>query len=139
MKIDAYRRNLQRAYLDLANTKVNGTAAGRPPVCRPVFRRRWRPSSAALPATMKSPSTAPNCAPSTPPWPPPWPRPRTARRKAHLEGARDQIAKILDPKFAPTAAGGGAVIRIGTGGIDLFSATPDQIGTCWPDYVVRPD
>ena len=59
--------------------------------------------------------------------------------KAHLEAARDQIAKILDPKFAPAASGGGAVIRIGAGGLDLFSATPEQIGTCWPDYIVRPD
>jgi hypothetical protein len=58
--------------------------------------------------------------------------------KAHLEGVRDQIAKILDPKFAQTAGGGGAVIRIGYDGLDLFSATPDQIGTCWPDYVIRP-
>ena len=59
--------------------------------------------------------------------------------KAHLEAARDQIAKILDPKFAPAATGAAAVIRVGTSGMDLFSATPEQIGTCWPDYVVRPD
>ena len=38
--------------------------------------------------------------------------------KAHLEGAKDQIAKILDPKFlppAPAAAAGG-----GRGGAQEF-------------------
>ena len=37
--------------------------------------------------------------------------------KAHLEGARDQIAKILDPKFAP--AGGNAPPLIILGGTAL--------------------
>jgi hypothetical protein len=134
VKIDAYRRNLQHAYLDLANTKVNGAAsslsASLPAALativggassndeKPMYRAELRSLNAAIAAALV----------------------KTTDRatKAHLEAARDQIAKILDPKFAP-AASGGAVIRIGAGALDLFSATPDQIKTCWPDYVVGPD
>ena len=47
--------------------------------------------------------------------------------KAHLEAARDQIAKILDPKFAPPANNtSGAIIRTG---LD---------DSCWPAYVILP-
>jgi len=45
-----------------------------------------------------------------------------------LEGARDQIARILDPKFAQAASASGAVIRLGI----------DDPQTCWPDYIIRP-
>jgi len=38
---------------------------------------------------------------------------RTAKTKAHLEGVRDRIAKILDPKLAAAAGKTGAAIRIG--------------------------
>jgi hypothetical protein len=136
VKIDAYRRNLQHAYLDLANTKVNGAApsvpAGLPAELtalvggassndeKPMYRAELRSLNAAIAAALA----------------------KTTDRatKAHLEAARDQIAKILDPKFAATAgAGAAAVIRVGVDGLDVFSATPEQLGTCWPDYVVRPD
>ena len=50
--------------------------------------------------------------------------------RAHLEDVRDQIAKILDPKFATaTAAGVGNQSQPGPGGEDADS--------CWPDYVIR--
>jgi hypothetical protein len=136
VKIDAYRRNLQHAYLDLANTKVNSAATPALPATlpaemaalvvvassndeKPMYRAELRSLNAAIAAALV----------------------KTTDRatKAHLEAARDQIAKILDPKFAPAATGAAAVIRVGTSGMDLFSATPEQIGTCWPDYVVRPD
>jgi len=67
--------------------------------------------------------------------------PKAADRetRAHLEGARDQIAKILDPKFAPTQANAGAVIRIGIDGFDPLWALPGPADTCWRDYVIRPD
>jgi hypothetical protein len=38
--------------------------------------------------------------------------------KAHLEGARDQIAKILDPKFLPAAPAAAAAGR-GAAGIPI--------------------
>jgi hypothetical protein len=48
--------------------------------------------------------------------------------RAHLEGARDEIAKILDPKFAPPSGSAAGTIRI-------FG---EQLDTCWPDYIIRP-
>jgi hypothetical protein len=53
---------------------------------------------------------------------------KTADRetRAHLEGARDRISKILDPKFAPPAASAVTLPRIGI-----------EEG-CWPDTIVLP-
>jgi hypothetical protein len=105
-KIDAYRRNLQNSYLDLVNTKLNGAPAavaggGRGGAARPTpmsedekpfYRAELRALNASLTAAIAKTSDHDT--------------------KAHLEGARDQIAKILDPKFLPrapaaAAAGGG--------------------------------
>jgi len=131
VKVDAYRRNLQHAYLDLVNNKVNSTASvpvGLPPELaglfgsssdeKPFYRAELRSLNTSVAAALA----------------------KTTDRetKAHLEGVHDQIAKILDPKFAQTAGGAATAIRIGFDGLDLFSATPEQIGTCWPDYVIRP-
>jgi hypothetical protein len=55
---------------------------------------------------------------------------RTTR--LHLDDARDQIAKILDPKFAPaapSAATAASPFRRG------FEEEPEL--NCWPDYAVR--
>jgi hypothetical protein len=59
--------------------------------------------------------------------------------KAHLEGARDQIAKILDPKFSTAPGNAAPVIRIGIDGSDPFWALPGQTDICWRDYVIRPE
>jgi hypothetical protein len=125
VRIDAYRRNLQHAYLDLVNTKLNpvnegGAAAGRggggggggrggrgvaqtSEDEKPFYR-----------AELKTLTTQINSA---------LPKATDHDTKAHLEGARDQIAKILDPKFlpaAPAAAAGGR----GAAGIPI----PQQAG-----------
>ena len=53
--------------------------------------------------------------------------------RLHLQDARDQIARILDPKL-PTpgaAAAPGARTTID----DTWPENPDS---CWPDYIVRP-
>ena len=84
VRIDAFRRNLQRAYLDLMNDKLNG----RTPVTddqRPFIRGELKTLAADLSGAIL----------------------RTTDRSArlHLEDARDMIGKILDPKFtAPVAA-----------------------------------
>jgi hypothetical protein len=127
IKIDAYRRNLQRAYLDLVNSKVNGAAAALPaglpadfPIAifassgdeKPFYRAELRSLNSTIAAALA----------------------KTTDRetKAHLEGARDQIAKILDPKFAATPGTGPAAIRTGIDGLD-------PLGTCWPDYIILPN
>jgi hypothetical protein len=48
--------------------------------------------------------------------------------RAHLEGVRDQITHILDPKFAATGTAGAMAVR----------PISEQVDTCWPDYIIRP-
>ena len=134
VKIDAYRRNLQNAYLDLLNTKVNRNApaipAGLPAEAaaqlragysedeKPFYRAELRTLNAAIGQAVS--------------------KAKDAATRAHLEGARDQIARILDPKFAP--ASGAAVVApipTGTDEIDPFTASPDLLG-CWPNYMILP-
>jgi hypothetical protein len=108
VKIDAYRRNLQNAYLELVNTKLNG-ATGAPAAAaaaggggrggaparsddeKPFYRAELRTLNNSIGAAIAKATDHDT--------------------KAHLEGARDQIAKILDPKFLPSspaaAAAGG--------------------------------
>ncbi|HUJ49291.1 MAG TPA: hypothetical protein VLW25_03805, partial [Bryobacteraceae bacterium] len=50
--------------------------------------------------------------------------------KAHLEAARDEIAKILDPRFAPPANSNANAFRV-------FSDQFDP-NDCWPDYAILP-
>jgi hypothetical protein len=101
IKIDAYRRNLQNTYLELVDAKLNGTrgaaaAAGRggggggrgaaAPVSedeKPFYRAELHALSASISASIAKATDHDT--------------------KAHLEGAKDQIAKILDPKFLPPA------------------------------------
>jgi hypothetical protein len=102
VKIDAYRRNLQNAYLELVNTKLNGAAAPAGPAAaagggrggrggaparsgdeKPFYRAELRALNASLTAAIA--------------------KANDHDTKAHLEGAKDQIAKILDPKFLPPA------------------------------------
>ena len=66
------------------------------------------------------------------------PRAKDRETRAHLQGARDQIARILDPKFA-TAQGGIAAVPVRTPAqaLEPFTTPPDQLG-CWPDYIIVP-
>ena len=143
--IDAYRRQLQRAYLDLVNNKINGAGislpAGLPPEFlayfnvsgdeKPFYRAELRALNVSITAALAR-ATDPDT-------------------RVHLEGARDQIARILDPKFNPTQGAAAAQIRIiadrwwgvpiSAGDADVdnnFNAPWEQTGTCWPDYEIRP-
>ena len=124
LKIDAYRRNLQRAYLDLVNDKINraqAIPANLPPELaailavsgdeKPFYRAELRNLDGSI-ATALEKATDPET-------------------RAHLQGARDQIARILDPRFNQTTGAGGAAIRTAFDGIDLQS--------CWPDYIILPN
>jgi hypothetical protein len=123
VKIDAYRRNLQHSYLDLANNKINGNApgvpAGLPPGIsvamfatnsdeKPFYRAELRAlNTSVVSAIAKTQDRA---------------------TKAHLEGVRDQIAHILDPKFATPGGAGTNTVR----------PISEQFDTCWPDYIILP-
>jgi hypothetical protein len=120
VKIDPYRRNLQSAYIDLMSEKLNGRAPV-PDEQRPLIRGELRTLSQditrALAKTMD----------------------RAVR--LHLEDAKDQIAKALDPKFVPPApaAPAGPGGRGGPGGLDDNGDLLEggKALTCWPDYAIR--
>jgi hypothetical protein len=129
VRIDAYRRNLQRAYLDLVNNKLNAPPAPPPQGLPPQFAALFVVSGDERPsyrAELRSLNASVGAALA-----------RTTDRatRVHLEGVRDQIAKILNPSFAGIAPPSGTAGRTGFDQLDLFSAVSD---VCWPDYVIRP-
>jgi hypothetical protein len=119
VKIDGWRRNLQRAYLDMVNERLNGRASTASMVMnagmematvnlnpnndvRGVLRSELR----SLQGQLAGKASADRAT------------------RAHMDDLRDQIAKILDPKIAPAAP-----------------ATPTSFGRpsveemegCWPE------
>jgi hypothetical protein len=119
VRIDAFRRNLQRAYLDLMDDKLNGRQAVTDDQ-RPFIRGELQALSQSIAGAMAKATD------------------RATR--LHLQDARDQIAKALDPKFLPPAPatgtqpfGGG---RPGDGELnDSFDENGPAV--CWPDYAIR--
>ena len=129
VRIDPYRRNLQRAYLDIANNKLNGAAQTVPQGLPAGFAALFVTSGDERPfyrAELRSLNNSITVALA-----------RTTDRatRVHLESVRDQIARILDPKFAPPTTGGTGSIIFGFNEFDGFSMASDS---CWPDYVIRP-
>jgi hypothetical protein len=122
VKVDAYRRNIQHAYLDLVNNKLNNAAtlggglgfSARSADERPLYRAELKSLNTAIGAALA----------------------RTLDRetKAHLEGARDQIARILDPRFAEPSGADRTPLRILT---DSWDSQFD-LNNCFPDYAIRP-
>jgi hypothetical protein len=123
--IDAYRRNLQRSYLDIANNKLNAPPATLPPGLPPQFAALFISSGderafyrAELRAISASASTA---------------IPRTTDRstRVHLESIRDQINKILDPNQVGSAGGANR---------QAFELLEQYLNptSCFPDYIVKP-
>jgi len=97
-KVDPYRRNLQRIYVDLAGTLLNRPAAPAAPPARGGERaipysgvndtRAVVRSELRAIASMAKSRESFALDPVT---------------RAHISDIQDQIAKILDPKFAPAA------------------------------------
>jgi hypothetical protein len=107
VQIDPYRRNLQRAYLDAMSDKVNSRVSGE---SRPLARGELRTLDTSVRAAIAKAAD------------------RTTR--LHLQDVRDQIARILDPKFAPPTAPQNLPIIFGLDGSD------EPVG-CWLDYAIR--
>jgi hypothetical protein len=111
VKIDVYRRNLQNSYIDLLSNKLN---------VRPSVTDDYR---ALIKAELRDLSTAINAA---------MPRATDRATRAHLADARDQIAKALDPKFAPPTTPAPTFNPFG------FDEEDEQYNfNCWPDYAIR--
>jgi hypothetical protein len=111
VRIDVYRRNLQNSYIDLLSNKLN---------MRPSVTDDYR---ALIKAELRDLSTAINSAMQ---------RSSDRATRAHLADARDQIAKALDPKFAPPAAPALPAFPFG------YDDDEDPFTfNCWPDYAIR--
>jgi hypothetical protein len=121
IKIDVYRRNLQNSYIDLLSNKLNV----RPAVTddyRALIKQELRDLTAALAAAA--------------------PRAADRQTRAHLADARDQIAKALDPKFAPPASPAVTTVRVGFEFSDEFRFGTTELEDfnwrdCWIDYAIR--
>jgi hypothetical protein len=108
--VDAYRRNLHRAYIETVADRVNGRATASDDA-RAFFRGELKTLDADLKTALA----------------------RTTDRatKLHLEDIQNQIAHALDPAIRG-AAGAAAAGRVGTA-FDVSEA-PDA---CWIDYAIR--
>jgi len=119
VRVDAYRRNLQRAYLDLLAEKLNGRA----PVTdeqRPFIRGELHSLNQMIARAML--------------------HTRDRATRLHLEDSRDQIAKALDPKFAQPAPVTTTLFPFGRGAdetSDFDPSDPRAPLMCWPDYAVK--
>jgi hypothetical protein len=119
VKIDVYRRRLQNSYLDLLSQKLNGRLAVTDDY-RSLIRQELRDLNAALGVAAT--------------------RAQDRETRAHLADARDEIAKALDPRFAPPAQ---PTVTIGFPGFsddavfDVNALENFDPSACWPDYAVR--
>ena len=118
VKIDAYRRNLQRAYIELLSEKINARGVASDD-SRSLLRGELRALELSLAAAKAKGAD------------------RTTR--LHLDDSTDQIAKALDPKFAPPAAAAAAAAPQGRRGIDGDDEDDPWFNprVCWPDYRIR--
>ncbi len=115
VRIDPYRRNLQRSFIALMSEKLNGRAANADE--RPFIRGELRAIDQMVARSLA----------------------RSANRETrlHLEDARDQIARALDPKFQPAApATTNPFFPFAVSDDPFDPANVEPLG-CWHDYAVR--
>ena len=122
VRIDAWRRNVQRVYLELIDGQLNGRQAARGDV-RPFLRGELRALDRTIDASFA--------------------RVSDRATRLHLEDIRDEIARSLDPPAPPpTTTGARAVAAFGEElAHDPFGGWtggwPHDGPACWPDYAVR--
>jgi hypothetical protein len=111
VRIDAYRRNLQRAYLDLVATRLNGAQRATDDQ-RPMLRGELQ----AITASAKIAAL----------------RAADRETRLHLEDLRDEIAKILDPKYQPAPPPPGTQVPANPASFSITGG--DEF--CWTDYAI---
>ncbi|MGH9948721.1 MAG: zinc-dependent metalloprotease [Pyrinomonadaceae bacterium] len=125
--IDAYRRNLQRAYLDIANNKLNAPAQATPQGLPPGFAALFVSSGderAFYRGELRAISASASAAIA---------RTNDRATRVHLESVRDSVAKILDPQQAGRATG----FNFDDPALQLLELYLNPT-SCWPDYSVKP-
>jgi len=126
--IDAYRRNLQRAYLDIANNKLNAPPQAPPQGLPPGFGALFVTSGderGFYRSELRAISAAAGAALS---------RATDRNTRVHLESVRDQIAKILNPDFSGISA---ATVGANRSAMELLELYMNPT-SCWPDYEIKP-
>jgi Met-zincin len=128
VSIDAYRRNLQRAYLEVANNKLNAAQQAAPQGLprgfaalfvtsgdeKEFYRAELRTLQASVTKALARTSDRPT--------------------RVHLEGVRDEIAKILNPDKDGVERATGNANRQAMELLDQF-LNPTS---CFPDYEIKP-
>ena len=122
VEIDAYRRNVQRTYLDLIDDRLNGRSPAEDDA-RPFLRGELRALDRSIAAALA--------------------QVLDRATRLHLEDVQDQIAKTLDPPTRVSAPSGGGSSRA-FDDVNLVGALVDpwsglaQAGeSCWPEYAIR--
>jgi hypothetical protein len=113
-KIDAYRRNLQRAYVETLSNRVNGSQAQSDDT-RAFFRGELKTLDNDLAAAL--------------------PRQPDRATQLHLEDVRMQIARALDPSVQASSAGARTSTELADDPQFDVTAAGDS---CWPDYAIVP-
>ena len=112
MPVDAYRRNLQRAYIETLSSRVNGAQAQSDDV-RAFFRGELKTLDADLAGTGG--------------------RASDRETMMHIQDLRIQIARALDPTVQASAPAGRATTNLE----DEFDVTRNS-DACWIDYAIHP-
>ena len=112
MPVDAYRRNLQRAYIETLSSRVNGAQAQSDDV-RAFFRGELKTLDADLAGNGG--------------------RASDRETMMHLQDLRIQIARALDPTVQASAPAGRATTNLD----DEFDVTRNS-DACWIDYAILP-
>ena len=111
---DAFRRNVQRLYLDLINTRLNGTAEA-PADMRALLRGQLNVLDGEISAALS--------------------RADDQITRYHLEDARDRVGEILNPTPAQNAAAAAFA--------ELFAEpdpfNPYTVHGCWVDFIISPN
>jgi hypothetical protein len=107
--IDAYRRNTQRSYLSVMDSRLNGNQAAADD-SRALLRGELRTLDRAIQSAVTKASDT--------------------FTRYHLEDTRDQIGNILDPKFKRTQSQTPTTQRRGV---------EETVDSCWPELIIRPE
>ena len=111
---DAFRRNVQRLYLDLLNARLNGTAEA-PADMRALLRGQLNVLDGEISAALS--------------------RADDQITRYHLEDARDRVGEILNPTPAQNAAAAAFA--------ELFAEpdpfNPYTVHGCWVDFIISPN